>query len=188
MTGAGWTRGRCFAWLDSFQSRNVNGPTALFSHAEVAEFSKGFQMSFPDLEAVTRSAESEWAASADVRAEFAGDKKAFVALRRAEARGLCRVQAPAAAKRTTAASLAPVLPPADALAAYRSEGLGLANAANLARVRAPLDMTSADGEWERSPQIQAEFGGDKSAYLALRRAEAGNRVKVFTPGASTLQS
>lgn len=42
---------------------------------------------FPDLEAVERAADSEWATAPAVRAEFRGNKAAFVALRKAEARG-----------------------------------------------------------------------------------------------------
>lgn len=50
---------------------------------------EGFMNGFADLDAVTRSAESEWAADSAVRAEF-GSKETYLAFRRAEAKGLSR--------------------------------------------------------------------------------------------------
>lgn len=45
---------------------------------------------YPDLEAVERSAISEWAAKPAIRAEFGGNQASYVAFRKAEAQGKVR--------------------------------------------------------------------------------------------------
>lgn len=45
---------------------------------------------FPDLDAVTRDGEKVWAADKSLRAEFRSNKEAYLAYRRAEAKGQVR--------------------------------------------------------------------------------------------------
>lgn len=47
--------------------------------------------------------------------------------------------------------------------------------------------TSPESLWAADVGLRAEFGGDKNAYLALRRAEIDGRVKTIAPAAAAAQ-
>lgn len=111
---------------------------------------------FADLDAVTRDAESVWAADDSVRSEFVV-KNDYLAFRRAEAKGLSR----AVGRGVSAFVTVPVQTPAPG---------------------------QPNSEWDGDAGLRAEFGGDKEAYLALRRAEQGGRVRVLAPGAARSQT
>ncbi|MDP3797401.1 MAG: hypothetical protein Q8R06_09660 [Polaromonas sp.] len=105
---------------------------------------------FVDLDAVTRQAESEWAEDASVRSEF-GRKDAYLAYRRAEARGL---------------------------SARSGRAATVSIEATVVQTLAPGQF---DAEWAGDAELRAEFGGNKDAYTALRRAETEGRVKTLAP-------
>lgn len=76
---------------------------------------------FPDLDAVTRDGETVWAADKSLRTEFCNNKEAYLAYRRADAKG--QVFAPA--QQSTLAT-APSLPTSVAVSADRPLAAGTA--------------------------------------------------------------
>jgi len=61
-----------------------------------------------------------------------------------------------------------------------------AEAAGLVRIHfraqanssSPLTTQQAEGEWQANSQLRADFGNDKEAYLAYRRAEEQGLVRI----------
>lgn len=111
---------------------------------------------FVDMDAVTRDAESAWAADDSVRAEFRS-KDVYLAFRRAEASG-----------RT----------------AIVGQGRATAFVKPTVQTSAPSEP---DAEWAADASLRAEFGGDKNAYYALRRAEMDGWVRALAPHAEAPQ-
>lgn len=81
------------------------------------------------------------------------------------------------------------------LAFRRAEASGRTATVGQGRATAfisPTVQTSAPGEpdteWASDASLRAEFCGDKSAYIALRRAEMDGRVRTLAPRAEALQT
>lgn len=76
---------------------------------------------FPDLDAVTRDGEKVWAADKSLQTEFGNNKEAYLAYRRADAKGQIRVLV-----RQSTLATAPELPTSVAVSADRPLAAGTA--------------------------------------------------------------
>lgn len=106
-----------------------------------------------DKQASIRAAEAAWASSPELRAEFVGNREAFIAWRCAVDAGRVKVLATSA---TGNAAPAPAAQPLDDH-----------------QVRA-----QAERDWNASPAIRAEFGNDLARYLAWRSADARGAIRL----------
>jgi hypothetical protein len=109
---------------------------------------------FADLEAVARDAENVWSADVSIRAEF-GSKESYLAFRKAEARGACRILG-----RRSAAAVVP-------------------DQAKAPAVDAEAATQDAERTWDADASVRSEFNGNKAAYLAFRRADARKPINII---------
>jgi len=104
-----------------------------------------------DEQSIVQEAERVWASDASIQAEFAS-QAAYVAWRKAEASGRGRI--------LNGAQVAREQP--------RHPG----------KVDAEAITAEAENEWSCNAAIRTEFGWNKAAYLAFRKAEAAGRARI----------